>query len=71
MFNGNVRAIDPATGHKVNSCVLSVQTSKLEFMAMNLSQVDPKACVKRLKGVASENMVALDPIVPIQRVDKG
>ncbi len=66
VFNGNVRAVDRATGHEVNPCIVSVQTSKAEFMGLNLSEVDPKACFKRLNGVSSENMIDLKPVVPIR-----
>ncbi len=67
VFNGNVRGVDRATGHEVNPCILSVQTSKKEFMELNLSQVDPKACFKRLNGVSSENMIGLEPVVPVMQ----
>jgi restriction system protein len=67
VFNGHVRAIDRAIGHEVNPCILSVQTSKSEFMAINLSQVEPKAWFKRFKGVGSENLVNLEAVVPIRQ----
>jgi len=65
VFNGKVRAVDRATGHEVNPCILSVQTRKAEFMRLNLAEIDPKACFKRLNGVSSENMIDLEPVVPI------
>jgi restriction system protein len=68
VFNGRVKGVDRATGHEVNTCILSVQTSKTEFMKFNLSEVDPKACFKRLKGVSSQNMSDLEPVVPIEHV---
>src|SRR5690606_19717313 len=46
VFNGWVKSIDKATGQEVNGCILSIQTTKTEFMSINLSQVDPKICFK-------------------------
>lgn len=68
VFNGYIRALDRATGHEVDPCVLSVQANKAAFMALNLSQVDPKACFKRFNGVLSANIADLEPVVPIMEV---
>jgi restriction system protein len=65
IFNGRIRVVDKATGHEVNPCVVSVRTTKSEFMRINLSQVDPKACFKRLGGLSSANLIDLEPVVPI------
>ncbi len=70
VFNGWVSSIDKATGKEINACVLSVQTSKLEFMDINLAQVDPKACFKKLKGVSAAKLTALQPIRPILRLNR-
>jgi hypothetical protein len=64
VLNGFVRAIDRAIGHEVKAYIISVQAMKQEFLAINLSQVDPKACVRRLNGSASERMSELVPIEP-------
>lgn len=70
-FNGIVTAIDKTTGHNVTSCVLSVLARKEPFMKINLSDVDPKACFKSLKGVAASRLVGLSPIPPIMMIDKN
>lgn len=36
IFNGHVRSIDKSTGQEVNPCVLSIQTRREEFIAINL-----------------------------------
>jgi restriction system protein len=64
VLNGFVRAIDRAIGHEVKAYIIPVQAMKQEFLAINLSQVDPKACVRRLNGSASERMSELVPIEP-------
>ncbi len=70
VFNGWVDSIDKATGHSVNSCVMSLQASKDEFLAINLGKVDPKASFKQLKGVGSSKLHGLSPVAPIININK-
>jgi restriction system protein len=65
VFNGWVRAVDPATGQETNGCILSIQVNKDEFMSLNLAKADPRACFKKLKGVGSSKLAALVPVRPI------
>ncbi|WP_444901477.1 restriction endonuclease [Microbulbifer sp. SSSA007] len=69
VFNGWVNSIDKATGQEVNACILSLQASKDEFLAINLERVDSKACFKQLKGVGSSKLHGLSPIAPIVTID--
>lgn len=69
VFNGWVRAIDKSTGQETNGCILSIQVNRQEFLSINLAQVDPKACFKKLKGVGSSKLAALVPIRPILQLD--
>lgn len=70
VFNGWVDAVDKATGLNVNSCIMSLQASKDEFLAIKLDKVDPKACFKQLKGVGSAKLHGLSPVAPIISIDK-
>jgi len=67
-FNGIVDRLDPATGRRVNSCIMSLQTPCAEFEAINLSAVDPQACFKALKGVGSSKLHSVTPVAPIMRI---
>lgn len=71
VFNGHVSAIDTSTGNLVRTCVMSVQTSKQEFLPINLAKVDPKECFKRLKGVGSSKLHGMAPVPPILRIDRS
>jgi restriction system protein len=73
VFNGRVTSVDPRTGHETTACILSLQAPKTEFVAINLAQVDPKACFKALKGVGSSKLHSLTPVAPIvqMRRDDG
>ena len=70
VFNGWVHALNRATGKKVNTCVLSVHSKRESFQDLNLSNVDPKACFKLLKGVGSSELYGLAAIAPIMRIVK-
>jgi restriction system protein len=70
VFNGWVRSIDPATGSEAHGCILSVQAGRDEFMCLDLRRVDPKACFKSLKGVASSKLADLTPVRPILKLNK-
>ncbi|MFP5278020.1 MAG: restriction endonuclease [Acidobacteriota bacterium] len=70
VFNGWVRSIDRATGVETRGCILSVEATREEFLQINLSQVDPRACFRRLKGIASSKLVELTPVRPILTINK-
>jgi restriction system protein len=70
VFNGWVNSIDKATGREVNGCILSIHATKAEFMDINLANVDPKACFKKLKGVSAAKLTALQPVRPILQLSR-
>ena len=70
VFNGWVEFIDKAIGQLTNSCIVSLQTSKDEFLAINLSHVDSKACFKQLRGIGSSKLHSISPIAPILTIDR-
>jgi len=70
VFNGWVDSIDKSTGQNTNSCIMSLQASKEEFLAINLEKVNPKACFRQLKGVGSSKLHGLAPVAPIISIDK-
>lgn len=72
-LNAYVKTIDPATGKPVQPYLLSVRTTREAFTDMDLSQVDPLQCLKRLSAEVSRNPAELHPVKPIvdfNRVDK-
>ena len=68
VFNGFVTSIDRSSGKQVTACVLSLRTNREEFMAINLADVEPKACFKALKGVGSSRLHSLTAVAPIMQV---
>jgi restriction system protein len=66
-FNGWVAFIDRATGADRRSCIMSIGVNRDDFLAIDLSRVDPKECFKALKGVSASKLFALAPVPPLQR----
>jgi len=64
-FNGWVRSIDKATGAETHACIMSIHVQRPEFQEIRLDQVEPKACFRKLKGVASSKLIELTPIRPV------
>jgi len=70
VFNGWVEASDPATGKAIRPCIASCHATREEFDQLDLSQVDPKACFKKLKGVAAAKLHQLAPVQPLIQFSK-
>lgn len=69
-FNGILSYIDKATGKPKTACVASLQANKNEFEEIDLANIEPKECFKRLKGVGAAELSSITPIMPIQNIDK-
>lgn len=65
IFSGFVNKIHPGTGNPGRFCLISVSTTRHQFLDLNLELVDPLECLKHLKGRISrkpEDLVAVDPL---------
>ena len=69
VFNGRIENINKSTGREQSFCLLSLQTKKEDFEIINLSQVDYKACFRRLKGISKQNLNDLVPVAPILNIN--
>ncbi|MFP4698579.1 MAG: restriction endonuclease [Eubacteriales bacterium] len=70
-FNGWVKMRNASTGNMENTCILSVQVRKDDFLDISLKHVDPKQCFKSLKGVGSSKLSGISAIQPILQIDKN
>src|SRR5260370_25422863 len=69
VLNGWVTGIDRSTGNNFTSCILSVQAAREIFQAINLERVDPKECIRSLKGLVAGPLAQLAPVRPILELD--
>lgn len=65
VFNGYVDTIDKGTGRPVRHCLVTVRTSREIFMGLDLSKVDPAACLKTLNASVSKSAAELVPVRPV------
>jgi restriction system protein len=71
-LNAFVKAIDSSTGRSVQPYIISVRTTRDEFGELELRNVEPISCLKRLSASISRTpseLVAVKPIVDINMVD--
>ena len=73
VINGMVRTIDKSTGQHIEPCILSLSVAREDFLALNLSEIDPKTWFKSSKGVSAASLAKVAPVAPlitISREDK-
>jgi restriction system protein len=73
VFNGYVTAVDKATGKTVRPCLMTIRVSRDAFAEINLAQVDPTACLKRLNASVSPSpteLVGVRPVLEFDMVDR-
>ena len=73
VFNGFVQTIDLSTGQDIKPCLISVRTIKEDFLNIDLSRIDKKACLRNLGALISPHaneMQAIKPILEFDMVDK-
>lgn len=71
VFNGNVRALNTGTGHQEDRCILSVRAGRTAFEAINLRNIEPRACFESLGGVAGVKMLDCRAVKPLGAVNKN
>lgn len=69
VLNGHVSSVDAATGKDVHPCVISVRATRSTFQDLELSRVDPVACLTALNACISKKPDELVPIRPVLEFD--
>ncbi len=69
VFNGYVDTIDPATGKTIAPHLVTVRVSRDTFLALDLANVEPLACLKGLNASVSKSPSELIPVRPILEFD--
>jgi len=68
-INGFVQTVDRGTGQQTRPYILSVRAIRDQFERLNLGQVDPSECLKRLTATVSRSAAELVPIKPIADIN--
>lgn len=64
-----VNTIDPATGHPIRPCLITVRVAVTSFRRIGLLKVDPVACLRGLNAQVSPSPHELRPVRPIVDFD--
>jgi restriction system protein len=65
VFNGVVDTLDPHSGQSIRPCLIAVRVTREAFAEINLHDVDPSACLKRLSATVSRNPIECAPVRPL------
>lgn len=63
--NGHVDTIDPRTGQPTHPCLITLRTTRDLFDSLDLTRVEPGACLQGLNASISRNPAELAPVRPI------
>jgi restriction system protein len=72
VVNAHVSTIDPATGHAIHPCLVSVRVTRDRFLGLDLRYVDPVSCLKELKASISSTpgeLIAVRPVLEFDMID--
>lgn len=69
VFNGFVKAVDPATGKDIRPCLISLRTTREKFLEINLARINKAACLRNLGAQVSPQPQALQPVKPVIEFD--
>jgi restriction system protein len=65
VFNGYIRAVDPATGRDIQPHLISVRVTKERFKEIDLERVDKLVCLRNLGAQVSPRPYEIQPIKPV------
>ena len=65
VFNGHVDTTDPGSGQRIHPCLVTVRTTRETFNQLDLTHVEPLACLKHLSAGVSKSPAELVPVRPV------
>jgi restriction system protein len=69
VFNGFVQTVDLSVGQDIRPFLISVRAIKEDFLKINLSRIDKKACLRNLGAQVSPRAAEMQAIKPILEFD--
>jgi restriction system protein len=65
VFNGIVDTTDPGSGRPIRPCLVTLRTTREVFGELDLTHVEPLACLKHLSAAVSKSPAELAPVRPV------
>jgi restriction system protein len=69
VFNGVLHTIDPGSGKRIKPCLVTLRTTRETFSELDLSMVEPIACLRHLSAGVSKSPAELVPVRPVLEFD--
>jgi len=69
VFNGVLSTKDPGTGQSIRPCLITLRATADRFATVDLSHVEPLACLKYLSAGVSQSPAELVPVRPVLEFD--
>jgi len=70
VFNGIYTGINQGTGKEETKCIMTLQTTKIDYQQINIQNVDAKACFLKFKGISGSKLSEFVPVAPILQLNK-
>ncbi|MDX2968880.1 restriction endonuclease [Kribbella solani] len=72
VFNGIVKAVDPATGQTIKPCLITLRATREQFEGLVLEKLDPVACIRKyFAAEVSPHPDELQAVLPVMSFDKA
>jgi restriction system protein len=65
VFNGHVDTTDPGSGRRIHPCLVTLRTTRETFNQLDLTHIEPLACLKHLSAGVSKSPAELAPVRPV------
>ena len=65
VFNGHVDTTDPGSGQRIHPCLVTLRTTRETFDQLDLTHIEPLACLKHLSAGVSKSPAELVPVRPV------
>lgn len=65
VFNGHVDTTDPGSGQRIHPCLVTVRATRETFDQLDLTHIEPLACLKHLSAGVSKSPAELVPVRPV------
>jgi restriction system protein len=65
VFNGIVDTTDPGSGRPIRPCLVTVRATREAFSELDLTRIEPLACLKHLSAGVSKSPSELLPVRPV------
>ncbi|HTX55297.1 MAG TPA: restriction endonuclease [Candidatus Baltobacteraceae bacterium] len=66
VFNGHVDTTDPGSGQRIHPCLVTVRATRETFDQLDLTHVEPLACLRHLSAGVSTSPAELLPVRPVR-----